>query len=157
MALKYEFVQVFDSGRLALSERPKIREIKRLQADGCDRVVTILAAQGDKARSIGTEVIAQGMRWDWVKVSTATGYSQAECLLLKNAIISIREALQKGESILIHCSAGKHRTGVLAYCVLRKGGMTHAESLHIISQMRPETAAELEGKYLQAAQELLAE
>ena len=157
MALKYEFVPVFDQGRLALSERPKIKEIKRLKADKCDRVVTILSAQGDNARSIGKEVTAQGMQWDWVKVSTATDYSPAEYLLLKNAIIRTREALEKGESVLVHCSAGRHRTGVLAYCVLRKGGMTHEESLQIIGQMRPETAAELDGKYLQAAKDLMAD
>ena len=155
MALKYQFVQVFESGRLALSERPKIKEIKRLKTDQCDRVVTILAERGDNARSIGTAVIAQGMQWDWVKVSTATDYSPIEHRFLKSAMITIREALEAGESVLIHCSAGKHRTGVLAYGVLRNGGMTHEESLHLIGKMRPETAAELDGKYLQAAQNLL--
>ena len=56
MALTYECVQLFGLGSLALSERPKLKEIQKLVPAGCDRVVTILAAKGEQAHLIGKQV-----------------------------------------------------------------------------------------------------
>lgn len=155
MALKYNFVRVFESGQLALSERPKIKEIKTLKKDHCTRVASILGSRGENARQIGSEVEAQGMLWDWIKVGTATDLSQMETILLKDVVTTISVALKSGETVIIHCSAGLHRTGILAYCILRNGGMTHDESLSAIGMMREETAFALTGKYLETAKRLM--
>lgn len=155
MALKYNFVKVFESGQLALSERPKIKEIKKLKTDNCTRVVSLLGRRGENAHQIGSEVEAQGMLWDWIKVGTATDLPPMETVLLKNAATTIATALKSGESVIIHCSAGLHRTGILAYCILRNGGMTSDESLSAIGMMREETASALTGKYLETAESLI--
>lgn len=56
MALEFNFTTILNSGKLALSERPKLREIKSLVPVQCNRVVTILSATGEKAHKIGTHV-----------------------------------------------------------------------------------------------------
>lgn len=155
MALRYVFVQVFGRGRLALSERPKIKEIKKLNNDQCDRVITILGGRGENARQIGLEVESCRMHWDWIKVGKATSFSLAERIELKHAIVTTLTALKSGESVIIHCSAGLHRTGLLAYCVLRSAGMTRNEALEVITKMRKETALALEERYLSEAENLI--
>ncbi|MEM8638354.1 MAG: tyrosine-protein phosphatase [Cyanobacteria bacterium P01_G01_bin.54] len=155
MALQYKFIKVFESGQLALSERPKIKEIKRLKTDRCDRIVSILSGRGEHAQRLGSEVESQGMQWTWVKVSTANHPSTTEKILLRNASLLVREALQLGEFVLIHCSAGLHRTGILAYCVLRNGGLSHDESLDLMCMMRKKTTLALEDKYLELANQLM--
>lgn len=52
-------------------------------------------------------------------------------------------------------SSGLHRTGILAYCARRNGGMTRDESPRTIGMMREETASALAGKYLEATKELM--
>ena len=155
MALQYTFVSVFDPGRLALSQRPKIKEIRKLKIDNCSRVVTVLGRAGENAHNIGAEVKAQGMVWDWIKVSTANNPSDHERFLIKSSSLTILDALKSGESVVIHCSAGLHRTGILAHCVLRNGGLTYENSLNVITKMRIETAQALQGKYLELAESLV--
>lgn len=46
-------------------------------------------------------------------------------------------------SILVHCAAGLHRTGVCLYMVLRAHGLTGDEAVETIASARPLTAEEL--------------
>lgn len=48
--------------------------------------------------------------------------------------------LDEGGSILIHCSAGIHRTGTVAYGLLRWRGMGRQQALKLIYRIRRETA-----------------
>lgn len=154
MALRYNFIQIDGAGRLALSERPKIKEIKQLKADNCDRVVTLLAGRGEHAGLIGSEVKACGMQWDWVKIARVTHLTPSEETAFKQAMIIVTDAISVGESVIIHCSAGLHRTGILAYAVLRNSGLSHDESLDMIGEMRTETLTALDAKYLNVAKKL---
>ncbi len=45
--------------------------------------------------------------------------------------------------IVVHCSAGLHRTGVALYCLLRASGLPPRETLARIAQIRELTAEEL--------------
>ena len=41
---------------------------------------------------------------------------------------------------MIHCAAGIHRTGTVAYTLLRLGGMSAKEAMDALKEMREETA-----------------
>ncbi len=151
MALLYNFVQVFECGQLALSQRPKIKEVKKLVNDNCNRVVTILPSRREQAHLIGAEVESYGMKWEWVKVAKATNFTLEEKTMFSKAIDNSLTAIISGESIIVHCSAGLHRTGIFAYSLLRNGGMNHEEALLTIGKIRQETADALEEKYLEIA------
>lgn len=154
MALSFNFVTILGAGKLALSERPKIKEVKKLVPVGCNRVVTILSAKGEQAHKIGEAVELCGMEWDWLKISNATGFSAEEERLFKSSINKIYRSILNGENVLVHCSAGLHRTGMFVYALLRKGGVGHEESLKTIQEIRIETYEALEEKYIDLASKL---
>lgn len=156
MALSFKFFSLPIGGALALSERPKIKETHKLKAGSCTHVVTILAERGEKARLLGKEVQQQSMTWHWLKISKITALTHKETSDFKTAINETLLKLKQKEHILVHCSAGLHRTGIFAYVLLRRSGLTHIESLHFISHMKPETAnALMEVKYANIAENLL--
>ncbi len=154
MALSYNFVQILGSGKLALSERPKLKEIGKLVSADCDLVVTILSAKGDQAHKIGAEVESCGMRWEWVKVTNANSMTGEEKLHFRSSIQSVYNAIKANEKVLLHCSAGLHRTGMFAYALLRKGCLKPEEALSVIEEIRKQTYEALEEKYINLAEKL---
>jgi protein-tyrosine phosphatase len=56
------------------------------------------------------------------------------------AMPKLSQLLDEGKSLLIHCSAGIHRTGTVAYGLLRWRGMERDEAMQVIYQIRPITA-----------------
>lgn len=153
MALSYNFVQILNAGKLALSGRPKVKEIKDLANEDCDRVVTILSVK-DRPQNIGAEVEACGLQWNWLKVANAGKITTQERLLFKSMVHTIAEAILDNQSVLIHCSAGLHRTGMFAYALLRYANLDREETLELVKQIRPATHEALEEKYLTLAEEL---
>lgn len=153
MALICNFVPIFGAGRLALSERPKLKEIQRLASDGCDRVVTILGP-GEQAGMIGEQVASCGMRWEWLKVGNAGRLTDGEKALFRKSVGIVEDAVLSGESVLVHCSAGLHRTGMFANALLRKGCVPQDRCLEIIGETRRETRDALEEKYIILAEDL---
>lgn len=53
---------------------------------------------------------------------------------------NLSQLLDDGKSLLIHCSAGIHRTGTVAYGLLRWRGMERDEAMNVIGDIRKETA-----------------
>jgi protein-tyrosine phosphatase len=45
-------------------------------------------------------------------------------------------SLAEGESVMIHCAAGIHRTGMVAYALLRLNGYEPEESFEALADMR---------------------
>ncbi|MEL7146803.1 MAG: dual specificity protein phosphatase family protein [Bacteroidota bacterium] len=156
MALIYNFIEIFKSGRVALSERPKLKEIEALASIDCHIVVTILAAKGDQALRIGNTVREHKMEWEWVKVQNAVKMNDADKRSFNKSIKRMLDAILDGKNILIHCSAGLHRTGMFAYCLMIKGGMSHMAAMEAIKEIRLETFNALDEKYLTISEDLLA-
>ena len=55
----------------------------------------------------------------------------------------ISEALGQGGKVFIHCSAGLHRTGMIAYAYMRHRGLSEGEARAAIRELRALTEAEL--------------
>jgi len=114
----------------------------------------LLAPRGEEAHRIGIEVESCGMKWEWLKLSHANTITEEERVLFKKSIQVIYDAILAKENVLVHCSAGLHRTGMFVYALLRKGYIEADEALRIIGEIRKETRDALEGKYLLLAEEL---
>lgn len=155
MALYYNFVQIFGAGKLALSERPKIKEIKQLIPSECSRIVTILPPKGERAQMIGTEAATLNIEWTWLKLSKANYLTIQEANMFRMSLTQIYNAILSGENVLVHCSAGLHRTGMFAYALLKLGGLDHQQRLAVIKNMRSETFDALEEKYIKLADSLV--
>ena len=106
---------------------------------GCNRVVTLLSAR-EGGDAIGPAVRQQGIAWTWLPLANAsTPTGEAEAALIA-ALPVLSAALDRGEAILIHCSAGIHRTGMVAYALLRWRGLDDAAAHATLARLRPETS-----------------
>lgn len=130
------------AGRLGLWHRPPKRVIPHLPAAGCTHVVTLLSAR-EGAEEIGGLVEAAGMRWTWIPMASGRPPEGKQNEPIRAALPELSRALDAGETLLLHCSAGMHRTGMVAYAMLRSRGLTADEALAVIATARGHTRAAL--------------
>lgn len=80
------------------------------------------------------------MEWIWLPVPNGK-YPDANVRhLLLEAMPKLSVLLDHGNSLLIHCSAGIHRTGMVAYGLLRWRGLDPSQAMKLIDNIRRETA-----------------
>jgi protein-tyrosine phosphatase len=135
---KYNFVKV-GNGRLALYHRPRGMDFPRLRQIGCTHVVTLLK-ESEHAESIGNMTKNAGLQWIWLPVPNGdypVGKIHEQFI---QAMPQLSQLLDEGGSLLIHCSAGIHRTGTVAYGLLRWRGVERDEAMRIIGEIRIFTA-----------------
>jgi predicted protein tyrosine phosphatase len=126
-------------GRLALRGRPKLALVPHLRSLGCDRLVTLLSAR-EGAPSIGHAAEASGLAWTWCPLDNGRAPTDQAHRQLARTARELAARLGEGESILIHCAAGLHRTGMLAYAALRTLGLSPEGARAAIAETRRETA-----------------
>jgi protein-tyrosine phosphatase len=132
------WVQV-GSGRLALWGRPGRKSFPFLREAGCTRVVTLLSEK-EGAAAIGEQAIKAQLAWTWIPLPGATPPSGEACTQVLERLAHLSAYLDQGESLLIHCSAGIHRTGMLTYALLRRRGLSEAEAREVLTRLRQHTA-----------------
>lgn len=123
---------------MALSHRPKLKAIAWFAGQGCQRVLTI-QGEDESPEQIGDAVRAAGLAWTWIKVGDGRFPAGKADVLMRQGLQELIACLQAGESVLIHCSAGIHRTGMFAFALLRSLGLPEPEALEKIAMMRPHT------------------
>ncbi len=129
------------AGRLALTHRPKLRALPQFRAEGCVRLVTLLSAR-EGAERIGELAREAGLAWTWLPLENARPpTAPAVWRQIEQGLAALIADLGAGESIALHCSAGIHRTGMIAYALLCALGDTPEQALAAIEQMRPVTRA----------------
>jgi protein-tyrosine phosphatase len=132
------FVKV-GKGRLALYHRPRHDTFAIARRKGCTHVVTLLKDIED-AEHYGKMAREAGLTWIWLSVPNGK-YPQADLHeRLVAAMPELSRLLDEGNSLMIHCSAGVHRTGMVAYGLLRWRGLNPAQATQIIRRTRKETA-----------------
>ncbi len=120
---------------MALSHRPGGALFPILREMGCTHVVTLLK-ESEGAQNVGQMAQNAGLGWIWLPVPNGN-YPQGEVhQLLLDALPRLSQLLDDGASLLIHCAAGIHRTGTVAYGLLRWRGMERDAALELIAQMR---------------------
>ncbi len=128
---------------MALGHRPKLRSIPYLPAEGCAFVVTLLSRK-EGAVEIGSLVRDSGIQWIWIPLANGNPPPQT----IPDGLNEVQAAIQAGASVFVHCSAGMHRTGMIAFAVLRRIGYSEVASLELIKAMRLETYAALTQKHI---------
>jgi protein-tyrosine phosphatase len=126
------------AGRLALWHRPGRKAIPALAATGCQVVVTLLSER-EGAPAIGRDVERAGVRWIWLPLETGTPAQLGLRLPVPACLEQVSGVLDEGRSVLVHCSAGIHRTGMFAYALLRARGLDRAAALDAIAATRAHT------------------
>jgi len=101
-------------------------------------VVTLLSER-EGACEIGERVAAAGMRWTWLPLPGGRPPEGRLDLATRDVVATLATRLDEGETILIHCSAGMHRTGMIAWALLRCCGLDGEKTRRAIGAMRRHT------------------
>lgn len=120
------------NGGLTLWHRPGRKTSEVLAAAGCTDLLTLLSAK-ESAEGIRTVAERGGMRWHWFPLAGGSPTEMAkpenrqtllEAARTAAALLTAPPAADADVAappprVLVHCSAGQHRTGTLAYLILR--------------------------------------
>src|SRR5688572_30393719 len=108
-------------GHLAIGHRPKVKALSALAADGCTHVLTLL---GEREGALDIREAAEhaGLVSLWLPLASGDP-AQASERLVRETLKDVRQALMGGGRVFIHCSAGIHRTGMIAFALLRSLGI----------------------------------
>jgi len=143
-------------GRLTLCHRPGSRAIAQLVQFGCTRVLTLLSER-EGAPGVGAQIQNQGLQWTWLPMRDGKPPQADTAQAIRNLLPILSGWLDEGESILIHCAAGIHRTGMVSYALLRWRGYSDPEALDLLAQMRPQTREGLQLRQIRWANRTVAE
>eukprot|EP00947_MAST-08B_sp_MAST-8B-sp1_P004024 g4024.t1 len=106
------------------------------------QVVTLQKRSESQFPGVARWVGRAGLGWTHLPLSGGRleEPGDLESILRLHEVVTL---LERGESVLVHCSASMHRTGVSAYIVLRLAGLAPAEALAAVQQIRQVTYEEL--------------
>ena len=136
------------NGRLTLWHRPGAKALQKLRTFGCDCVLTLLSFK-EGAPAIGKMVEKAGIEWLWLPLENGQPPEGAAARSVLSTLPVIADRLESGRSILVHCSAGIHRTGMVAYALLRYYGRNEEQALADIGEMRAHTRENLQRKQIE--------
>jgi protein-tyrosine phosphatase len=135
------------AGRLALWHRPRLATIAQLPRSGCTRVVTLLSER-EGARAIGAAVERAGLAWSWIPLASGRPPEGRPSREARAGIVELDRHLRGGASVLLHCSAGIHRTGLVAYALFRHRGLDPDQARAAVRRLRAVTAEGLRPEHL---------
>ena len=109
------------------------------------RATDVLTLQrGDEARaSLADEAAAAGLAWHHAPLSGKRLDGVDDRAALASASARAAALLARGRRVVVHCSAGMHRTGLVVYGALRLAGRGRDDALAGLALARPITHAEL--------------
>lgn len=126
------------AGVLALSHRPRRKDVARLPAFGITHVVTLLAER-EGAKEIGEAARQAGLTWIWCPLVNGQPPDAQVTATIRPVLAELATLVNNGRAILVHCSAGIHRTGMFGYALLRQLGLEPAAARAKLAELRAVT------------------
>jgi len=141
-------------GRLAVRPRPGTGQVARwVEVAGATHLVTLLRgseAKFEEVQQQAAQAMETGLK-GWLHLPLSgkraiirrSGDRSAEDTTSLARATEVSELLLAGASVVVHCAAGQHRTGVVCYLALRLVGQGPDEALESILGSRPITHVEM--------------
>lgn len=127
------------AGALAIGHRPPLRTLKRLREAGLSHVATALS-EAENAHAIGAAAAHAKLGWIWIPIGSTKNLAGVSRATIAAALQTLTEALDAGGRVYLHCSAGIHRTGMIAAALLFHLGHDEAAVRAGLERLRPVTA-----------------
>ena len=120
---------------LILGPRPKLKSIPSLNTDV---IFTLLKPEEASPELIGIAARESGKQWVHFPLDAREHDSHLSSLKEWNQAAELLASfLSVGSIVYLHCAAGIHRTGTLAYLYFRHQGFSHAEAKEKVFELRP--------------------
>jgi protein-tyrosine phosphatase len=126
-------------GMLALTHRPKKKALPVWADAGVSHVVTLLA-DSEGASIVGEAVTAAGLSWIWIALPNGEPPASDRAREIRSGLDEVVAALAAGGHVVMHCSAGIHRTGMMGHAVLRLAGLDAPQAKEVLRRLRVVTA-----------------
>jgi hypothetical protein len=127
-------------GKLGASGAPGHGGVTRWAAAGADVVVT-LQRQSEMSETVIEQCHESGIEWIHLPLrgrDSLTNPTEEDNFSIRRVSLIV-DFLKSGKNVVVHCSAGMHRTGFVCYLVMRLSGLSATESLQILHGMRAVT------------------
>merc|ERR1712137_35877 len=130
-------------GQLTVWHKMTSRAVTQAAKDGCTHIVSLLG-DVEKPHLIDEACQRQNVQWLWVNIQGAKEDTLIDGVeTLRNGLLATREFLGESSKVLIHCSAGIHRTGTFTYALLRSLGLPPEDARRLLYDIRPVTARQV--------------
>ena len=131
------------AGQLRASGAPGASSFaKMVRETDTTHIITLLNDSELETRRLGDWCHQHGVGWTHIPLSGANLACENDHVQLRR-LVEIRLLLEAGSRVLIHCSAGMHRTGIAMYIVLRHCGLSPSQALTAVHESRLATYEEL--------------
>lgn len=131
------------SPALILGPRPGKKSKDTIKAQGVTDIVSLLS-QREQPESI--KRIAGAIGADWHHFALNGGHSETLAEVELSRLFLLWDEIGRAEGsriIYLHCSAGLHRTGFVAYLILRRSGLNPDDAMEGLRALRPVTAEQV--------------
>lgn len=143
------------AGALAVTHRPRVRQLPAMRSTGVTHLVTLLSRR-EGALDIGSAARAAGLDWIWVELANGQQPPPPRHQEIVTALTTLVPLLHNGAKVVIHCSAGIHRTGMFTYALLRACDLDADEAMASLARLRAATADGVGAQRLGWAEDLAA-
>lgn len=143
------------AGAVAIGHRPKVRLLPALKTAGVTHLVTLLSER-EGALALGSAARAAGLEWIWVDLPNGQEPSPERRQDIAAALTGLAGLIQDGARVVIHCSAGIHRTGMFSYALLRVCGLDPDAAMSTLARLRAVTAQGIGEQRVSWAEDLAA-
>jgi predicted protein tyrosine phosphatase len=130
------------AGSLALGHRPGRGAYASLKRAGATYIATVLS-RAEGAEAIGLAAHQAGFDWIWLDLGSTKNLPSLKNPAIRGAVEALANALAGGGRVYLHCSAGIHRTGMIAAALLYRLGHDEVEVAACLTAMRPITARDV--------------
>ena len=127
------------SGHIAVGHRPKLAAVASMHLHGVTHVLTLLS-QEEGARSVGNAVEKAKLNWLWLPMTSGDPPEHDRTREFRGLFRAIESALESSQRVFIHCSAGIHRTGMVANALLHHLGCSEDEAREKLADLRQVTS-----------------
>jgi len=131
-----------NNGTLAAGHRLKVKVMPDVKAQGVTHIITLLS-QKEGALQVKKAAEANGIEWLWLPLENAQPPAAERQSEIRSIFSQWQALLAQGAYLYIHCAAGIHRTGMIAYAFLRYLTYSPTESHQFLKSLRQVTSEQV--------------